>query len=624
MYLKATCVLLAIGWASAGAGSEATPAPGDSTPGFRIECAGTTSRSVHLVWETDQEVRTLKTGPAWGPSTPTGPTHRAHVVPGEGRNGTAAAKIAGTTSTDNARACFLQDMEHVREPDAYEYGLFYRAAGQDDGTARVVIDCYVGDERAYHGLVSRDLAPSDDWSEAVGSFELPDDVRLTRVLLYQTGEGTAWYDDVRIAKPDSSTNLVAAGGFEGTSSWRVLFRKKGEDPWQPVDAVVLERFHNVIFLEPQTEYEFLVRRVSADGTVEAESQVLSAATEPERDRVWQGLCFGPDRRGPTPPSVYPCVESVGGVLYFCDSRAGVLWLSELDDQLNARWTKQWVAPYPVDGRPCYQGQSQTTVVGRKLYVSWKRAYHGDAPHARQCIAGYDTQTGEIGEPFVIEPDEPGQSTWNGGIAALSDGLWVSYCRWRPEGDGYRTTVTVRRLDYEARRLGPAFELDPQPTETPYTPFLSAFNDELVVCFTDSQSKADMQPLWLVRFDGRRFLDLMTVSPTGFNQYAKGVQQGDRLLLVWKYGTPYPSPIYGRYMFHDVGLAAVDPVAGTVQLTSLVDDVKYNSSPDITLHEGRLIYTYNKFEHLYGSPADPSTLHGCFLGTITPSQGSAER
>ena len=97
-----------------------------------------------------------------------------------------------------------------------------------------------------------------------------------------------------------------------------------------------------------------------------------------------------------------------------------------------------------------------------------------------------------------------------------------------------------------------------------------------------------------------------------------MQHGDRLLLVWKYGTPYPSGIYGRYMFHDVGLALVDPIAKTVDVTSLVDDVKYNSSPDVTRHNGRLVYVYNKFEHLYGSRTDPGKLYGCFIGLITPA------
>ncbi|NQT15667.1 MAG: hypothetical protein HQ582_23120 [Planctomycetes bacterium] len=585
---------------------------------FRIESPGQTARSVHLVWETDREVRTRRTVRRWSPSTPTGPTHRASMASGEGREGGTAAKVVGTASTENARGCFVQNIDELREPGKCDYRFFYRTGEQDEGRARVVIDCYQGDAREYHGLVSKSLPASEDWSEVAGTFELPEDVRFTRILLYQAGAGTAWFDDVSISRSDSPENRVASGGFEGAHSWRVFYRCKGDEPWQAVDAVVLERFHNVIFLEPETDYEFMVRRVSADGAVEAESQVLSAVTGATKDRVWRGLGFGPERAAPTPPSVYPCLESVRGKLHFCDSRGGILWLSELDDDFQARWTKAWVPPHPVDGRPCYQGQSQTAVLGHKLYVSWKRAYHGDAPHARQCVASYDTETGEIGEPLVIEPNDPDQSTWNGGIAAVGDQLWVSYCRWRPDGEGYKTTVTVRRLDYEARQLGPAFELDPQPTETPYTPFLSVFDGELVVTFTDSQSKTDMQPLWLVRFDGREFHGLMTVSPKGFNQYAKGLQQGDELLFVWKYGAPYPSDVFGRYMFHDIGLAAVDPVAGRVEITSLVDDLKYNSSPDLTLHGGRIVYTYNKFEHLYGGPADPGKLYGCFLGTITPT------
>ena len=85
-----------------------------------------------------------------------------------------------------------------------------------------------------------------------------------------------------------------------------------------------------------------------------------------------------------------------------------------------------------------------------------------------------------------------------------------------------------------------------------------------------------------------------------------MQVGDRLALVWKYGEPYPARIYGRYMFHDIGLALVDPKIGLVEKTSLVDDVKCNSSPDITWHDDRLVYVYNMFEHLYGARNDPGT------------------
>jgi len=73
------------------------------------------------------------------------------------------------------------------------------------------------------------------------------------------------------------------------------------------------------------------------------------------------------------------------------------------------------------------------------------------------------------------------------------------------------------------------------------------------------------------------------------------------------------------MFHDIALALVDPVDGAMEVVSLVDDIKYNSSPDIAWHKGQLVYVYNKHEHRYGSRADPSELYGCFLGTIRPVQ-----
>ncbi|MBN2291949.1 MAG: hypothetical protein JXM70_05955, partial [Pirellulales bacterium] len=363
----------------------------------------------------------------------------------------------------------------------------------------------------------------------------------------------------------------------------------------------------------------------------AESQILRASTRAVESRVWKGLRIEGDRRLPTQRALYPCIESVEGRLYCSECRAGKIWLSELDDNLELKSTNEWIGPHMVDGKPCYQGQTQMTVVGHKIYISWKRTFHGDAPNARQCVASYDTRSGKIGKTFVIEPDKAGESIYNGGIATVNGKLWVSYCRWRPtDKKGYRTTVTVRELDYEGRKLGPAFELDSQPTQTPYGPFLSVFKDEksgkeeLIVCFTDYQAKVDMQPLWLVRFDGKRFHGLMTISPNGYNQYAKGVQVGNRLLLIWKYGAPYPARIFGRYMFHEIGMALVDPVGNTVEITPLTDDLKYNSSPDITWHNGRLVFVYNKLEHLYGSREDPAEMYGGFIGILTPVGGDKSK
>jgi len=593
-------------------------AAGAAEQAFEITGPRQGARSVLLTWEPEHDVRTLRNTPRWRSALPMGGAHRVEMVSGEGRGGSRAVRLTGTKSAGNARRCTVQELPGPYAPGTCKYQVFYRTTEPEEGCARVVIDCYVGEQRRYHGLVARNLPPAAEWTEVAGEFDLPEDVRLVRCLLYRVGTGTSWFDDVRIHRRGSNGNLLGDGDFEGTDSWRVLFREQGTAVWETVDAAILERFHNVTFLEPETGYEFLVRRVTPSGDVGEESQVLRASTRPSAERVWKALRIGHDVRLATPAAIYPCIESVKGRLYCSESRANTLWLYELNEDFTLKWSKQWVGPFLFDGRPRYQGQSQTAVVGDRIYISWKRQHTWDKFDARQCVASYDTQNGSIGETFVIEADGSGQATWNGGIAALNGRLWASYCLARRTGDGYRTTVTVRTLDYETRKLGPVFELESQPTDTPYTPFLSVFKGELIVCFTDSQSKIDKQPLWLVRFDGQHFHGLMTISPTGFNQYAKGVQVGDRLLLLWKYGAPYPSRIYGRYMFHDIGMAWVDPVKGSIETTSLIDDIKYNSSPDITWHNGRLVFVYNKFEHLYGSREDPAKLYGGFIGTMTPA------
>jgi len=128
----------------------------------------------------------------------------------------------------------------------------------------------------------------------------------------------------------------------------VLCRKKGEADWQPIDAFVLERFHNVIFLEPATEYEFRVRRVAPDGSVRAESQVLAASTKTAEGRVWNRFQIAPDQRLATPPAVYPSIESVDGKLYYTECRGGTIWLSQLDESFQPVWTKPWVEAFVVD------------------------------------------------------------------------------------------------------------------------------------------------------------------------------------------------------------------------------------------------------------------------------------
>ena len=67
-----------------------------------------------------------------------------------------------------------------------------------------------------------------------------------------------------------------------------------------------------------------------------------------------------------------------------------------------------------------------------------------------------------------------------------------------------------------------------------------------------------------------------------------------------------------------GLSSGFAASENVDPTSLADDIKYSSSPDLIGHKGRYVYVYNKFEHLYGRRGDPGKLYGCFIGAITPT------
>ncbi|MBN2296249.1 MAG: fibronectin type III domain-containing protein, partial [Pirellulales bacterium] len=57
-------------------------------------------------------------------------------------------------------------------------------------------------------------------------------------------------------EPESEIRTLRNITDKNKDSWRVFYRKVGEDKWRSVNAIVQERFHNVIFLEPKTEYEF--------------------------------------------------------------------------------------------------------------------------------------------------------------------------------------------------------------------------------------------------------------------------------------------------------------------------------------------------------------------------------
>jgi hypothetical protein len=105
----------------------------------------------------------------------------------------------------------------------------------------------------------------------------------------------------------------------------------------------------------------------------------------------------------------------------------------------------------------------------------------------------------------------------------------------------------------------------------------------------------------------------TRNPEG---YAKGVQVGDRFVCVFKCSSPYFEK-HG-YQYHGIALSSFRPGSEKpVQTTMYVTDRKYNSSPDVALHDGSVFVVYNKFERLYGQSDNPAVNYDDFIGGLLP-------
>lgn len=158
--------------------------------------------------------------------------HRLHLdlTPGAARSGGGCGRIVGATAADNARACFEQKFtgkEPVAPGRSYRWSLAWRTPAAGPGGGKLVIDSYAekkaGDKAAAKtSLVAQPLAAAPEWTQAGGRFTVPADAAQVRVVLYQFGAGTVWFDDAYLGEDrEGAPNLLANGGFEApaTAVW---------------------------------------------------------------------------------------------------------------------------------------------------------------------------------------------------------------------------------------------------------------------------------------------------------------------------------------------------------------------------------------------------------------------
>jgi len=613
-------------WMAAGPGAPQTPSPiGEPPREFTIRALTPGSTSVML--EIDpSEAQLVRGSPAWQIATPSPETHQARFISTDPYAGERVAFLSGTAFVGDAQVSLLQQPDQALRPDvAYTVSVVMRGEVAALGEALLVVETRRGPSDAWRVLSSTPLAPSQIWRQVNAQFMVPREPTVTRMGVRLRGEGSLFVDEASLTAPDRpQANLLRDPGFEGSYSWRVRYRAEGEGRWVEDPAIIHESRFNVIGLRPRTTYEFSASLHASSGRRVGESGAVTAQTDERRPREWEGLSLQEPTRLRIPEGSFPSVQAYQGQLYLSYSLGGAIALTQLDASLKPISTRQIVPPFPVGDGHAVQGNLQSCLVGSRLYVSFKRDHAPFVTSARLCVVEVDLDSGTIRGPAVIESNRLGRSPWNGGIAAARDELWIGYADTRDEFGDRTADIVLRRFDPRVMEAdSEEFRLGNAPSPYLYAPLLGSFGNYVALTFSDvaeesptaAKAQIENEPLYVCLFDGRRFTDPVPIETKGRHRYGQMAQVGAKLLVAWKRGASYPAVEWGTYMFHDIGLALVDPIRGTVESTAYVEDLKYNAYPAMARLGDRIALIHTKHEHDYGIAGDPAEFLGLWGGWL---------
>ncbi len=611
-------------------GAAQTPSPiGEPPRAFTIRALTPRATSVMLEIEPD-EARLVRGSPAWEIATSSPATHQARFISTDPYAGERVAFLSGTTFVGGAQVCVTQQPDQALRPDvAYTASVMVRGEVAALGEAALVVETRAGPSDVWQTLSTTPLAPSHIWRQVNAQFMVPREPTVTRVGVRMKGEGSLFIDEASLTAPDRPrSNLLRDPGFEGSCFWRVRYRAEGEGRWVEDPAVIHESAFNVIGLRPQTTYEFEASLHASSGRKVGQSGPVTARTDERRLREWRGLVLHEPMRLRIPEGAFPSIQVYRGRFELAYSVGGAIVLTELDADLRPLSTREIVPPHPVGDGYAVQGNLQSCRVGSRLYVSFKRDHAPFVASARLCVVEVDLDSGAVRGPAVIESSRLGRSPWNGGIAAVRDEVWIGYADTRDEFGDRTSEIVLRRFDPRVMEAdSEEFRLGTAPSPYLYAPLLGSFGNTIAVSFSDvteesptaAKAQIENEPLYVCLFDGRRFTDPVPIELQGRHRYGQMIQVGAKLLVAWKRGASYAAVEWGPYMFHDIGLALVDPLKRTVEITTYVDDLKYNAYPAMARDGDRIVLIHTKHEHDYGIAGDPAAFLGFWAGWIGTGQ-----
>lgn len=399
--------------------------------------------------------------------------------------------------------------------------------------------------------------------------------------------------------------------------------------------VLTEPHETLLELQADTDYAVRVRlalptyydeqgQVARSPLRPAESDVLTMHTPPLQPRRWNLL-----RLWPTAPlgtfradQSYPCVEAYQSRLYVVECQDGGVHLSRVQPAgPRVEWTRQ-LLPRPENGQVLV-GLVDTALLHDQLYVTYclqpTNGGAGRFSQSRQMLAVYDLALDRlVGEPRALPALRPQAGTYSAGLAVFRDQVWAAWLEAWEEG-----TKRYTRL-----LLGPVSTAEPTPPQ-PWDaapsnyligPGLGVFEGQLVVAFTDgaaADQRPGYEPLFAARYDGVVWRSPQKLADLGRNRYPRGVQWGDSYYLLHRTDAPYPSD---NGLYQDLTLTVLGPRGLRLDTTPYVDDMTYNTCPDVAVLDNTLYIVYQKYDRAYGDPEHPARSLGTFLGKIETGAG----
>lgn len=567
------------------------------------------------------------------------------------------AMLADVPAGATVEAAARQDVP--AQPECtYEFSAWVKIAEDRGGEARLMLQMRSAD---LHVLAQEQVAlcgAADTWRQMVVRLKAPKDAALVTVGAPSVAGGMrVFYDALRLSiidgprtrPPAALAQNVQVVRIEPTwvtlrwvgppGQYEVSYRDRAwpRGEWVTYGTTSFLSY-SMVALAYKRKYEFRVRYLWPEHYDQAgqmvpspveppPSPVLKATTTPWQPRTVGALRVWPPLRLNTfaTGQKTPRIVNWKGWLYVIESYRDAIYLSKIcPTDYRIEFTRELV---PARTDPTAQQLvSDALVFGDRLYVMVNRQETGRPGYritdSREVLYDYDLQLGRMAaDPFIITGTTPGAGTWQGGLEAYRDQVWVVWSEVTEQQGQWLTRLALAPVTDNV--TGEVHIWQDPPSQLLRNPALGLFGQELLIFLSDlapSLSRPGYEPLSLVDFNSVAFHGLRKTADLGRNTDARGTQLGSGFYLFYSSDLPWVS--YGG-QYRDLRLTTLLSDTLTLETVTYLDDMKYNTSVDATALGNSLYVVHEKLEHEPSDCTPSPRSYGTFIGRVDASEPSGE-